>query len=200
MANISFRYPKYVTVTLGKDSDGSEKETVSTTVKTLGKAISMNVAVNTADAELYADDGLAEYDTEFVDGNITLEVDDLGDDAEEDLLGASVGTDGDVLSKSDDVASYVRIGGVIGRTKSGVKQYRAVIYMRVKFGIPADNFSTKGQTISYGTPSLTGKVAQNHRKEWRYKSKWCDTPEAAETLLDSKLVVTSSPLSSAAAG
>lgn len=198
MAKVSFRSPKYVTVTVSTSTAGVETETLGTTVKVLGKGINMNTTINTSDAELYADDGLAEYDTEFVDGDMTLEVDDLDDAVEKDLLGASVGTDGDVLSKSTDVASYVRVGGVIGRVKSGVKQYRAVIYLRVKFGIPADNFATKGQTITYGTSSLTGRVSKNQRDEWRYKSKWVDTPDEAAALLDEKIVATSSMLSGAA--
>lgn len=193
MAKVSFRNPKYVVVTVSTN-DGAETETLGT-VKTIGKGINMNTTINTSDAELYADDGLAEYDTEFVDGSMTLEADDMEDDVEKDLLGSAVGTDGDVLSKSTDVASYVRIGGVIGRSKSGIKQYRAVIYLKVKFGIPADNFSTKGQTITYGTTSLVGKLSKNCRDEWRYKSKWVDTPEEAVTLLDTKLVAEAKLLS-----
>lgn len=195
MAKVSFRNPKYVKVTVTTSSAGVETETVETTVKSLGKGINMNTSINTADAELYADDGLAEYDTEFIDGDMTLETDDLDDEVEKDLLGNSVGTDGDTLAKSTDVASYVRIGGVVGRVKSGVKQYRAVIYMRVKFGIPADNYATKGQTVSYGTASLTGKVTKNQRDEWRYKSKWVDMPDEATELLTSKIVATDTMLS-----
>lgn len=195
MPKVSFRNPKYVKVTVTTSSTGVETETVETTVKSLGKGINMNTSINTADAELYADDGLAEYDTEFIDGDMTLETDDLDDEVEKDLLGNSVGTDGDTLAKSTDVASYVRIGGVVGRVKSGVKQYRAVIYMRVKFGIPADNYATKGQTVSYGTASLTGKVTKNQRDEWRYKTKWVDTPDEATELLTSKIVATGTMLS-----
>lgn len=194
MAKISFCKPKYVKVTVSEDTDGSETETLGS-VKTPGKGINLNATINTSDTTLYADDGIAEYDTEFVDGDITLELDDLTDEAEADFVGATVGTDGDMLNKSTDVASYIRQGGIIGRIKNNVKQYRAVIYMRVKYRIPADAFATKAQTTTYGTPTITGKIFKNHRNEWRYKSKWVDTVEEAETLLDSKLVVTASPLS-----
>lgn len=193
MAKVSFRNPKYVVVTVST-SDGTETEILGT-VKTLGKGINMNTTINTSDAELYADDGLAEYDTEFVDGSMTLETDDMEDDVEKDLLGSAVGTDGDVLSKSTDTASYVRIGGVIGRSKGGTRQYRAVIYLKVKFGIPADNFATKGQTVTYGTTSLVGKLSKNCRDEWRYKSKWVDTPAEAVTLLDTKIATGTALLS-----
>ena len=196
MAKISFCKPKYVKVTISEDVDGSEKETLGT-VKTPGKGINLNATINTSDTSLYADDGIAEYDTEFVDGDITLELDNLTDEAEADFTGATVGTDGDMLNKSTDVASYIRQGGIIGRIKNNVKQYRAVIYLRVKYGIPADSFATKAKTTTYGTPTISGKIFKNQRNEWRYKSKWVDTVEEAEALLDSKLVLTKSMISEA---
>ena len=196
MAKISFCKPKYVKVTVSEDEDGNEIESLGT-VKIPGKGINLNATINTSDTTLYADDGVGEYDTEFIDGNITLELDDLTDEAEADFTGAAVGTDGDMLNKSTDVASYIRQGGVIGRIKNNVKQYRAVIYLRVKYGIPADSFATKAQTTTYGTPTISGKIFKNQRNEWRYKSKWVDTVEEAEALLDSKLVLTTSPLSTA---
>lgn len=199
MAKISFCKPKYATVTVNETEAGVETETLGS-VKVPGKGINMNVTINTSDTSLYADDGLAEYDTDFVDGDITLELDDLTDEAEADFTGSTVGSDGDVLSKSTDDAKYIRQGGIIGRIKNNEKQYRAVIYMRVKYGIPADAFATKGQTTTYGTPVITGKVFKNQRNEWRYKSKWVNTVEEAETILDSKLVATTSPLSTAVGG
>lgn len=197
MAKVSFCKPKYAKVTVSVSASGVETETIGD-IKTPGKGINLTANINTANTTLYADDGIAEYDTEFVDGDLTLELDELTEEAEADFTGASIGTtDKDVLNKSTDAASYIRQGGIIGRVKNNVKQYRAVIYMRVKYGIPSDNYQTRGQSVTYGTTTISGKVMKNVRNEWRYKSKWVDTVEAAEELLDAKLAVTTSPLSSA---
>ena len=44
--------------------------------KSFGKAISANASISNNDAKLYADDALAEADTTFQSGTITLGVDD----------------------------------------------------------------------------------------------------------------------------
>lgn len=195
MAKISFCKPKYVVIKVDTDVDGNETEDVVGGVKVPGKGINLNVTVNTSDTSLYADDGVAEYDSEFVDGDISLEVDDLSDEAERDYTGCTIGSEGDVLSKSTDNANYIRQGGIIGRIKGNTRQYRAVIYMRVKFGIPADAFATKGETTTFGTSALNGKCFKNRRDEWRYKSKWVETVEAAESILDEKIIMNETPLS-----
>ena len=40
-----------------------------------GKAVSCNVSISNNDAKLYADDGLAESDTSFQSGTVSMEVD-----------------------------------------------------------------------------------------------------------------------------
>ncbi len=107
MAKISLCKPKYIKVEVTTAADGTETEKLGT-VKIPGKGINLNVTVNTSDTTLYADDGVAEYDTGFVDGDISLELDDLTDEAEADFTGCTLGSDGDVLNKAGDVANYIR--------------------------------------------------------------------------------------------
>lgn len=183
MAKVSFAKPKYCVVTVSTDTSGAETETYGE-VKTMGKGISLNTTINTAESTLYADNGVAEYDTEFVDGNITTELDDAEDDVLSDLTGCTVDKEtGEVTNKSTDVANYIRQGGIVGRIKGGKKQYRAVVYCRVKYGAPNDSFTTKGQTTTFGTTSLAGKLFRNHAHEWRKMSAWVDSMEGAEEKL-----------------
>lgn len=183
MAKVSFAKPKYCVVTVSTDTSGEETETYGE-IKTMGKGISLNTTINTAESTLYADDGAAEYDSEFVDGNITTVLDDTEDDVMADLTGCTVDKEtGRVTNKSTDVAKYIRQGGIIGRIKGGVKQYRAVVYSRVKYSVPGDSFNTKGQTTTFGTTSLAGKLFRNHKYEWREMSPWKTEMSEAETEL-----------------
>ena len=187
MAKVSFAKPKYCVVTISTDASGVETETYGE-VKVMGKGISLNTTINTAESTLYADDGAAEYDSEFVDATITTVLDDAEDEVMADLTGCTVEKEtGRVVNKSTDVAKYIREGGVIGRIKGGIKQYRAVVYSRIKYGVPGDSFNTKGQTTTFGTISLAGKLFKNHKNEWREMSGWKNDFEAAETELSAIL-------------
>ena len=77
MAKIGMLYPKYSVITIGTDSSsGAETETYGD-LKVMGKAVRASVTINTAEAKLYADDGLAEMVKEFVEGSISAETDDM---------------------------------------------------------------------------------------------------------------------------
>ncbi len=183
MAKIGMRNPMYRVMTITADESG--KETISYSErKVMGMAISASVAVNVTEAKLYADDGLAESVKEFIDGTLTVNTDDLEDTVEADLLGATVNENGDIVNNSDDSAPWVEVGYILARMKRGKKQYRGVLYTKVQFAIPSENNQTKGQTITFDTPTMTGTLTTNGDGEWRRKSKWMDTPAEASEWLD----------------
>ena len=183
MARIGMRKPVYRKITT-ENVGGVDKETYGTK-KVMGKAISADVSVQVSEAELYADDGLAESVKEFVKGSININTDDMESDVEADLLGATVDSESeDVTNKSDDSAPWVQVGFTAARIKGGAKQYRGIVYTRVQFGIPNENTSTKGQTITFGTTTITGTLAANAAGIWRKKSKWMSTAEEAEAWVD----------------
>jgi len=186
MAKISFREPKYSKITINTDASGAETETYGE-VKTLSKAIRMNATFNSSDVPLYADDAIAEYVTEFLNGDLSFEGDDVEDSVLVDLLGITVGTDGETVQKDTDTANYVRLGAIVGRIKSNKRQYKAVIYTKVKFAIPADDYETKGESIVFKTTTISGKLMRNAKGEYRLTSGWKDTIEEAQTYLNTKL-------------
>ena len=137
--------------------------------KTLGKAVSANVSITNNSASLYADDVLAESDTSFQSGTITLGVDEDGDTVFADLLGHTIttGTGGGVVTKStDDVAPYVAVGRVITKMVSGVLYYKAEVLFKVKFSEPSQDNSTKGESIEFGTSEIEGNIMALANGQW----------------------------------
>lgn len=185
MAKIGLRYPVYRKMTIVTAEDGTETITYGGK-KIMGLAISANVSVQTSEAELYADDGLAESVKEFVEGSITMNTDDLEDDVEADLLGAAVSDNG-IVNNRDDSAPWVELGFIISRMKKGKKQYRGVVYPKVQFAIPSEENTTKGQTITFGTPTMTGTLTSDKDGAWRKKSKWMDEASGAKEWLDAQM-------------
>ena len=90
MARIGLKYPRYAKVTVTTDqSTGAETETYGT-VKTAGRAVSADISINRNDNKFYADDNVAETDPEFIDGTITLGLDELTNEVTADLTGAAL--------------------------------------------------------------------------------------------------------------
>lgn len=183
MAKISLQKPMYSKIKVNIDADGKESEELSE-AKVLSKAIRSTVTINSTDLSLYADDSIAEYVAEFVDGQITFEGDDLEDSVIADVMGASIDSGKGVITfKADDNANYIRLGFIVGRIKGNKKQYKAVIYTKIKFDPIQDDFETKGQTIVFKTSTLSGKIMRNADGIWKLATVWDDEYEKAENFL-----------------
>lgn len=113
-----------------------------------------------AEATLYADDGAAEVVKEFQSGTLTLGVDDIGAAAASDLTGAVIDQNGVIISASEDGGAPVAIGF---RAKKANGKYRYFWLYKVKFGIPATNLTTKGESIEFSTPTIEGTVMRRTR-------------------------------------
>ena len=133
--------------------------------KTLGKAVSANTSITNNSATLYADDALAESDTSFQSGTITLGVDEDGDTVFADLLGHTI-TEGVVVKKSTDVAPFVAVGRIITKMVSGVLFYKAEVLFKVKFAEPSQDNTTKGESIEFGTSEIEGTIATLADGRW----------------------------------
>ena len=133
--------------------------------KTLGKAVSASVSISNNSATLYADDILAESDTTFQSGTITLGVDEDGDAIFADLLGHT--NDNGVVTKSaTDSAPFVAVGRVITKMVSGVLYYKAEVLFKVKFAEPSQDNATKGESIEFGTSEIEGTIATLANGKW----------------------------------
>ena len=148
--------------------DASGNETYATPV-TLAKAVSAELSVELAEATLYADDVAAEIVKEFKSGTLTLGVDDIGVDIAADLTGAQIDKNKVLISGGQDAGSPVAIGF---RAKKSNGKYKYYWLYRVKFGIPAASLATKGDSITFSTPSIEGTVLCRNKVDTSGKHPW----------------------------
>ena len=132
---------------------------------TPAKAISCSVSVNNNDAKLYADDSLAESDTSFNNGTVTIGIDKTDDTTMANLLGHSV-VNGAMVRKTTDVAPYVGLARIITEMVNNVLQYRVEILYKCKFSEPSQDDATKGESVEFNTYEIEGTVNALANGEW----------------------------------
>jgi phi13 family phage major tail protein len=135
----------------------------------LAKAISAELSIVLAEATLYADDGAAEIIKEFKNGKLSLGVDDIGRAAAERLTGATTDDNGVLISASEDGGSPVAVGF---RAKKANGKYRYFWLYRVKFGVPGTNLTTKGDSITFSTPTIEGTVSRRNKLDGKNNHPW----------------------------
>ena len=164
MATIGLDKLYYSKIT--EDAEGQE---TYGTPKPLAKAMTAELSVELAEATLYADDGAAEVVKEFQSGTLSLGVADIGTEIAEDLTGATIDGNKVLVSTSEDGADPVAVGF---RAKKSNGKYRYFWLYRVKFGIPATNLTTKGDSIEFSTPTIEGTVMRRNKPDSLGKHPW----------------------------
>jgi phi13 family phage major tail protein len=147
------------------------------------KAISCSVSISTNDAKLYADDALAEADTTFQSGTVTLGVDDEDDEVLATLLGHTI-TDGEMARLATDIAPYVGLGRIVTKLVGGVYKYKVEFLNKVKFAELSQENKTRGESVEFGTSELTGQVASLANGQWS-QTQTFDTEADAKEYLES---------------
>lgn len=164
MATIGLDKLYYSKIT--EDSDGNETYAAPSI---LAKAMTADLSVELAEATLYADDGASEIVKEFKSGTLSLGVDDIGPAAASDLTGATIDKNGVIISTSEDGGDPVAVGF---RAKKANGKYRYFWLYRVKFGIPATNLATKGDSITFSTPTIEGTIMRRNKVDGAGKHPW----------------------------
>lgn len=164
MATIGLDRLYYAPIT----EDEKEEETYGTPVM-LAKAITAELSIELAEATLHADDGAAIIIKEFKGGKLALGVDDIGREAAAHLTGSKTDKNGVLISASEDGGSPVAIGF---RAKKANGKYRYFWLYRVKFGVPNTNLATKGDGITFSTPTIEGTVTRRNKVDSRDEHPW----------------------------
>lgn len=159
MATIGLRDLYRAPITIGAEG----KEEYGKPVR-MAKAISAELSVEVAEAILYADDGADEVVKEFVSGELTLNVNDLLPEDLAALLGQTQDTDGVLYASDTDEAPYTAIG--FRARKTGGK-YKYIWLYKVKFAIPNENYTTKGDSIEFTTPEIVGQFIKRDDGLWK---------------------------------
>lgn len=180
MATIGLDKLYYAPITEGTNGE----ETYGTPVQ-LAKAISADLSIELAEATLYADDGASEIVKEFKSGTLSLGVDDIGAATAAALTGVTIDNNKVIVSTSEDATPYVAIGF---RAKKSNGKYKYFWLYRVKFGFPATNLATKGDSITFSTPTIEGTVMRRNKADtqgshpWKAEVTEGDTGVAASTI------------------
>lgn len=154
----NFRYAILTEATDGTPSyDGAKKP---------GKAISCNVSVTNNNANLYADDTLAESDTSFQGGTVTMVIDDDDLQTMATLLGHEITEDGIITRNAYDSAPYVGLGRIVVRMVENVMKYKVEFLYKVKFSEPSAENQTRGESVEFATTSIEGTLAALRNGVW----------------------------------
>lgn len=178
----NFRYGKLTEAQDGTPSyDGAKKP---------AKAISCNVEITNNSAMLYADDMLAEADTSFQSGTVTMGIDEDDIETMAALLGHVV-TAGEIVRKADDAAPYVGLGRVVTKMVNGAYKYKVEFLYKVKFAEPSQENNTKGESLEFSTTEIEGTVAALANGKWSC-AKQFDDKAAAISYLEGLLAASAS--------
>ena len=178
MAKIGLR--NFLFGILTEESDGTA--TYGVAIKP-AKAISCNVSITNNDAKLYADDALAEADTTFQSGTVTMGIDDEDDVTLATLLGHQI-VNGEMVRNANDTAPYVGLGRIITKMVGGVYKYKVEFLKKVKFSEPSQENNTKSESVEFGTSELEGLVSTLANGDWS-ASQTFNTMAEAQTYLNS---------------
>jgi len=164
MATIGLDSLYYAKIT--EDQNGIE---TYGTPKVLAKAMTAELSVELIEAILYADDGASEVVKEFKSGALTLGIDDIGSSVAQDLTGCKIDSNNVVVSRSEDGGSPVAIGF---RAKKTNGKYRYFWLYRVIFSVPATSLATKGDSITFSSPTIEGTVFRRNKLDGEQKHPW----------------------------
>lgn len=164
MATIGFDKLYYAKITEAEDGE----ETYAVPVL-LAKAMKAELSIELAEAVLYADDGAAEVIKDFKSGTLSLGVDDIGVTAAQDLTGAVTDDNGVLISATENAGAPVAVGF---RAMKPNGKYRYFWLYKVKFGIPDTNLETKGDSITFQTPTIEGTVMRRNKLDALGRHPW----------------------------
>ena len=153
MARIGYKKGKYNFV----DKATGKYKTLTDGVPCLEKVIDEKFSAEFNSAELYASDGLAEYDYSFKKGSLAITVANDDDKKDAELMGNTI-TEEEVTKKIDDTAPEVGYGHIVTKMVNGVKMYKVEFFPRVKFTKITTDAKTRGESVEFGTTAIEGVV------------------------------------------
>lgn len=184
MAYVGLRKP----IIAKLSSDGTYDEPFA-----FGKAIGLQVTPNYAEGSLYADDGQAEYDKEFSYAEITLNTSTIPIIAHDKMFGHKV-TEKNVKFNGDDQNNDVGVGWISVEKVNGVRSFIGNFLNKVKFSEPSEDYATRGESIEYKTPSITGRASIVDGGDWK-ETETFDTEAEAKNWIYEKFGKTMETLS-----
>ena len=173
MAKIGMRYPVAAKIT-GYGADGYPTYDQGIII---GRGVKASISYDTADAELYADDGLAESDASVVGYSGSLEVDGFG--THQSAKSEAVATimqylynldtsEDNSFEITDAMPPNLGMGYIRQVVKRHTKTYTVIWCHEVQFKNPADEDATKEKGVTFNTSTIefTGHSRQVFVKQF----------------------------------
>lgn len=149
----------------------------------MGKAIALQVTPNYAEGGLNGDDYQIEYDKEFNYAEVTLGTSEIPLIAHQHMFGHTVNEkEGTAVMNANDENNYVGMGWISVEKINGARFYTGNFLPKAKFSEPSEDYETKGDSITYKTPSVSGRALAEEDGNWKNVKK-CKTEEEALTYI-----------------
>ena len=158
-----------------------------------GKAISVDITPNYVEGSLYADDEQAEYEKSFQNASVTLGTSTFPLQAASTVYGHTIdNATGKVLYKTTDESNNVGLGWTTVEVVNGVRSFIGFILTCVKFSEGQETFTTKGDNITFATPSQSGLAIGDANSVWKVRRVF-DTAAEAEAFVKEYLNIDQEP-------
>ncbi len=116
-------------------------------------AITANINPNASTETLFADDGPMQVASTLGEIELELNVADLPLSVQATLLGHAAMANGEIIRTANDTPPFVAVGF---RSLKSNGNYRHVWLLKGKFMVPEQAHETKGDTITFNTPTIMG--------------------------------------------
>lgn len=154
MARIGFKKAKYNQIV-----GDTYKALTEDKVPEFEKVIDEKFAPEYNNAELYANDNLAECDYSFKKGTLSVTIADDNDKFIAELFGNAIAEEGgEVTSNIKDTAPEFAYGHIIPKIVNNVRKYKVEFFPRVKWQKVTSDNKTRGESVEFNTTALEGTV------------------------------------------
>lgn len=130
----------------------------------LAPAISADLNLNYERAKLRGDDRVIDEIVRFIDGTLSLGSTGITAENRAKLTGAKVDSNGLLVMSAEDDPPYKAVGF---RAPTSDKEEAYLWLYRVKFSPVKESFNTKGDSISFNTPTIEGTVLERNKPDSR---------------------------------
>ena len=149
-----------------------------------GKAVDFSDTPNTASAELYGDDGLAESEKAVTSSALSLGTTDVPDNCKTVMFGHTA-SENEYTYNVDDEAPYIGFAVIGVKKVDGVRSFEAKAYPLTQWEEPTVTIQTRGESTSFTTPSTNGTALPNDDGDYKWEESF-PTEAAALTWINGK--------------
>ena len=142
-----------------------------------GKAVKYEISPNYEDVSDYQDINETDPAEEIRSVEITLETSQIPEHAEAVMFGYGINGD-ETIANQNNKASPIGLGIVTREVIAGTTYYVAYWVHKVLFREEGRTHETKGDTITYTTPSVKGTAVPDYNGNWRTKKRFTSKAEA----------------------